>query len=50
MIANFQPSRSRAAVRTTFTMDPDAIYEIHIDNNGNAAEDLTFQFRFINSW
>jgi hypothetical protein len=29
-------------------MDPDAIYEIHIDNNGNAAEDLTFQFRFIN--
>jgi hypothetical protein len=29
-------------------MDPDAIYEIHIDNNGDAVEDLTYQFRFTN--
>src|SRR3954467_1397099 len=29
-------------------MDPNAAYEIHIDNNGDAVEDLTFQFRFQN--
>ena len=29
-----------------FFLDPDALYEIHIDNNGDAQEDLTFQFRF----
>ena len=32
-----------------YTMDPDAIYEIHIDNNGDAKEDLTFQFKFTNN-
>jgi hypothetical protein len=30
-------------------MDPNALYEIHIDNNGDAHEDLTFQFRFTNT-
>jgi len=30
-------------------MDPEALYEIHIDNNGDAKEDLTFQFRFQNT-
>ena len=29
--------------------DPNALYEIHIDNNGDAKEDLTFQFRFTNT-
>lgn len=29
-----------------FTLDPDALYEIHVDNNGDAQEDLTFQFHF----
>ena len=32
-----------------FTLDPNALYEIHIDNNGDAKEDITFQFRFKNS-
>ena len=31
-------------------MDPNALYEIHIDNNGDAKEDLTFQFRFQNNF
>jgi Domain of unknown function (DUF4331) len=31
-------------------MDPDALYEIHIDNNGDAREDITFQFRFKNTY
>ncbi|HSN29256.1 MAG TPA: DUF4331 domain-containing protein [Kofleriaceae bacterium] len=29
-----------------FTLDPDAIYEVHIDNDGDGIEDLTFQFDF----
>ena len=29
-----------------FKLDPNALYEIHIDNNGDAKEDLSFQFRF----
>jgi hypothetical protein len=29
--------------------NPDGLYEIHIDNNGDAVEDLTFQFRFTNT-
>ena len=31
-----------------FKLDPNALYEIHIDNNGDSKEDLTFQFRFEN--
>src|SRR5215204_5061152 len=26
-----------------FDLEEDAIYEIHVDNNGNGVEDLTFQ-------
>jgi hypothetical protein len=29
-------------------MDPAARYEIHVDNNGDAKEDLTFRFSFTN--
>src|SRR5262249_16486180 len=29
-----------------FSLDPDAIYEIHIDNDGDGVEDITFQFDF----
>jgi hypothetical protein len=29
-----------------FTLDDEAIYEIHVDNNGNGVEDITFQFQF----
>ncbi len=29
--------------------NPNAVYEIHIDNNGDAVEDITFQFRFKNT-
>lgn len=30
-------------------MDPDAVYEIHIDNNSDTREDLTFQFKYKNT-
>src|SRR4029079_6666384 len=29
-------------------MAQEALYEIHVDNNGDAIEDFTFQFRFEN--
>jgi len=29
-------------------MDPSALYEIHVDNDGDARENLSFQFRFTN--
>ena len=32
-----------------FMFSSDALYEIHIDNNGDAAEDISFQFRFTNA-
>lgn len=31
-----------------FTMDPDALYEFHIDNDGDAIEDITYSFKFNN--
>lgn len=48
-IANYQPLQAPYGGPNYFTMDPDAIYEIHIDNDGDAVEDLTFQFDFDNS-
>lgn len=48
-IANYQPLQLPYAGPNYYTMDPDAIYEIHVDNNGDAIEDLTFQFKFTNS-
>ena len=47
-IANYQPIQSPYGGPNYFTMDPDAIYEIHIDSDGDAVEDLTFQFDFDN--
>jgi hypothetical protein len=46
LIANYQPLQAAYGGPNYFTMDPDALYEIHVDNNGDAVEDLTFQFRF----
>lgn len=48
LIANYQPLQDAYGGPNYFQMDPNAMYEIHIDNNGDAKEDLTFQFRFNN--
>src|ERR1700761_3084582 len=47
IIANYQPLQEPQGGPNYFTMDPEALYEIHVDNNGDGAEDLTFQFRFF---
>ena len=49
LIANYIPLQDAYGGPNYFAMDPDALYEIHIDNNGDAKEDLTFQFRFKNT-
>ena len=49
LIANYQPLQAPYGGPNYFAMDPNALYEIHIDNNGDAKEDLTFQFRFKNN-
>src|ERR1700761_2078454 len=46
LIANYLPLQEPYGGPNYFPLDPQALYEIHIDNNGDGAEDLTFQFRF----
>ncbi|MBX2825084.1 MAG: DUF4331 domain-containing protein [Gammaproteobacteria bacterium] len=46
LIANYQPLQDAYGGPNYFTLDSDAIYEVHIDNDGDAVEDLTFQFTF----
>jgi hypothetical protein len=48
LIANYQPLQDAYGGPNYFSMDPNALYEIHIDHNGDAREDLSFQFRFQN--
>ncbi len=48
-IANYIPLQAPYGGPNYFTMDQDAIYEIHIDNDGDAVEDITFQFDFDNA-
>ena len=47
-IANYQPLQAPYGGPNYFTMDEDALYEIHIDNDGDAVEDITFGFDFDN--
>jgi Domain of unknown function (DUF4331) len=49
LLANYQPLQSPYGGPNYFQLDPNALYEIHVDNNGDAVEDVTFQFRFKNN-
>jgi hypothetical protein len=49
IIANYQPFQTSYGGPNYFQMDENALYQIHIDNNGDAREDLTFSFRFNNT-
>jgi hypothetical protein len=50
LIANYVPVQAAYGGPNYFPLDSDAVYEIHIDNDGDAVEDLTFQFRFDNGF
>ena len=49
LIANYMPLQNQYGGPNFFSMDPEALYEIHLDNTGDAKQDLTFQFRFQSS-
>ena len=46
LIANYIPVQAPYGGPNYFPLDSNALYEIHIDNDGDAVEDVTFQFRF----
>lgn len=49
LIANYLPLQDPYGGPNYFRLDPDALYEIHVDNNGDGREDVSFQFRFNNT-
>lgn len=49
LIANYQPLQDGYGGPNYFSMDPNALYEIHISNDGDAQEEITFQFNFKNN-
>jgi len=49
LLANYQPLQAPYGGPNYFSLDPNALYEIHIDNTGEAREGITFQFRFKNT-
>ncbi len=46
MIANYLPVQAAYGGPHYFPLDSEALYEIHVDNDGDSEEDITFQFRF----
>jgi hypothetical protein len=48
VLADYLPLQDPYGGPNYFALDPAALYEIHIDSDGDAKEDLTFQFRFTN--
>ena len=49
LVANYLPLQDPYGGPNYFSLDPNALYEIHVDNNGDGKEDITFQFRFSNT-
>ena len=45
LVANYGPLQDPYGGPNYYALDPDALYEIHVDNDGDAVEDITFQFR-----
>ena len=50
LIANYVPVQAAYGGPNYFPLDSEALYEIHIDNDGDSVEDLTFQFDFSDSF
>jgi hypothetical protein len=46
LVADYLPLQDPYGGPNYFAIDPDALYEIHVDNDGDGREDITFQFRF----
>jgi hypothetical protein len=46
LIANVIPFQKPDGGPNFYPFDPNVVYEIHVDNNGDAVEDITFQWQF----
>jgi hypothetical protein len=49
LIANYLPLQDAYGGPNYFKLDPNAVYEIHVTNDGGAVENLTFRFRVQNA-
>ena len=49
MVMNFHPLQDAYGGPNYFSMDPEAVYDFNIDNNGDCKEDLTYRFKFRNT-
>src|SRR5687768_17399231 len=49
LIANYLPLQDPYGGPNYFSLGPNALYEMHIDNRGDAREDISLQFRFKNT-
>lgn len=50
IIANYQPGENPYDGPNYYLMDDVAVYDIHIDNNGDALPDIIYEFRFFNQF
>jgi hypothetical protein len=50
LLANYDPLQDAYSGPNFHALSDTAIYEIHIDNSGNAQADLTFRFKFTNTY
>src|SRR6266481_9545521 len=46
IIANYIPFETPASGPGFFSFDPNAVYNIYVDNSGDAVPDVTFSFQF----
>lgn len=49
IIANYIPFEDPAGGPNYYRFDPSVRYELHVDSNGDAIDDVTYQFRFKTS-
>ena len=46
LIANYIPFEDPAGGPNYYKFDPTVVYALHVDNNGDAKDDVTYEFRF----
>lgn len=50
LLANYIPLQDPQGGPNFFNLDPNAVYEIHVNNDGSAETNLAFKFRFTTSF
>src|SRR5262245_34904315 len=49
IIANYIPMQTPASGPSFFNFDPNVVYSIYVDNDGDGVANLSFEFRFKNT-